>query len=151
MTTITKNKEYQKYWVAKNMICISDKSSKTNEDEVNDFIKKHKDIIQNVVENMPRGMTTIGAAVGKCAIKYGPEKAFEFLRNSKDAIFNGKEDPVYHFYLWLHGLKGPKRKKHDISTYEVALYACKQYCMGKKIKRLNRAKDFEWISKWKIA
>lgn len=133
------------------MICISNKSQKISDDEVEEFIKKHKVIICDVLEVMPRGMTSIGAAVGKCAIKYGPDKAIEFLRNSKNAIFNGKEDPVYHFYLWLHGLRGPKRKKHDISTYEVALYACKQYCMGKKIKRLNRAKDFGWASKWKIA
>jgi hypothetical protein len=46
---------------------------------------------------------------------------------------------------------GPKRKKNDISTYEVALYACKNYCLGKKIKGLRRSKDiFEWGKDWTV-
>lgn len=140
MNKIIDRKEYLQYWVARNIIDVSDKS-KIDEKEVEDFVKKHKEVITPVLEYMPRGMTSIGAAVGKCAIKYDVERAIQFLKNSKYGIFEGKEDPVYHFFLWLKGIKGPKRKKSDISTHEIAFYACKQYCLGKKIKRLERSKE----------
>jgi hypothetical protein len=135
------------YWVAKNM--LSDK--KINDEEINEFISKYSDIISEVVSYMPRGMTSIGAAVANCAIHYDRDKAINFIKNAKDRIFQGKEDPVYHFYMWLHGIKGPKRKKHDISTYEVTLYACKNYCLGKKIKRLDRVKgNFSWNENFEV-
>lgn len=134
-------KEYWEFWVARNMLNISDKSNKIQETEVEDFLNKYKSIILTVTEYMPRGMTSIGAAVGKCAIKYDADRAIQFLKNSKYGIFEGKEDPAYHFSLWLHGIRGPKRKKCDISTHEIAFYACKQYCLGKKIKRLERSKE----------
>lgn len=133
------------------MICIPNKKSKINDEEINIFISKYFDVIKEVVSHMPRGMTTIGAAVANCAIQYDKEKAISFIKNSKERIFQGKEDPVYHFYMWLHGLKGPKRKKHDSSTYEVALYACRNYCQGKKIKRLGKSKDnFIWNDEFEI-
>lgn len=138
-----------KYWVAKNMMCVTKKSEISDQD-VAIFMNKYDEVIESVYEFMPRGMTTVAAAVGKCAIKYGPERAIRFLKNFKEGIFEGKDDPVYHFWMWLHGLKGPKRKKHDISTYEITLYACKQYCLGKKIKRLDRSKEiFDWTADWK--
>lgn len=105
------------------------------------FLETHGDLVEQIVKFMPRGMSSIGAAVAKCAIKYDRERALVFLKNSKDGIFDGKDDPVYHFYMWLHGIKGPKRKRHDPSTHEVAMYACKQYCLGKRIKRLERSKE----------
>lgn len=149
MKTASQNKK--EYWVAKNMISISDKSAKISDDEVENFINKYKEVIDLVIQFMPRGMNTIGAAAGQCALRYDAERAIQFLKNSKLGIFEGKEDPAYHFYLWLRGLRGPKRKKHDISTYEVALYACKQYCLKKKIKRLNRSKDtFKWTENWAL-
>lgn len=144
------SKKETEYWIAKNMMFISNKSAKINDTDVDRFTKKYHDIIESVSGSMPRGMTTVAAAVGKCAVKYGPERALKFLKNFKDGVFEGKDDPVYHFWMWIHGLKGPKRKKHDISTYEITLYACKQYCMGKKIKRLERSKDiFDWTNDWK--
>jgi hypothetical protein len=143
--------EKKEYWVAKNMMLVSNKGAKLDDAEVEAFIEKYKDIIDSVMEHMPRGMNSIGAAAGKCAIKYGPERAIGFMKRAKEGIFEGKDDPVYHFYLWLRGLKGPKRKKNDISTYEISLYACKQYCMGKKIKRLDRSKDiFSWTKDWGV-
>lgn len=146
-----KTAENKDYWVAKNMMCITNKAAKIIDEDVEKFIGKYKDIIESVGEYMPRGMSTIGAAVGKCAVKYDPARAIQFLKNSKEGMFEGKDDPVYHFYMWLHGIKGPKRKKHDISTYEVTLYACKQYCLGKKIKRLDRTKDiFRWAEDWTV-
>jgi hypothetical protein len=139
------------YWIAKNMICIPNKISKVSDEDIFDFISKYKEIISDVVNYMPRGMTTVGAAVARCAIQYDKEKAINFIKNSKERIFQGKEDPVYHFYLWLHGFKGPKRKKHDISTYEITFYACRCYCLEKKIKRLGRAKDnVPWNKNWEI-
>ena len=113
----------------------------TKSDCIENFIETHENLLRQVVELMPRGMSSIGAAVAKCAIKYDRERAMSFLQKSKDGIFEGKEDPVYHFYMWLHGIKGPKRKRNDISTHEITLYACKQYCLGKKVKRLDRIKD----------
>jgi len=140
----------KEYFVAKQMMCVSNKGMKLADNEVEKFIKDHE-ILGEIVKYMPRGMSSIGAAVGKCAIMYDQNKALEFLKNAKDANFNGKEDPVYHFYLWLKGMGGPKRKKNDISTYEVALYACKNYCLGKKIKGLRRSKDiFEWGKDWTV-
>jgi len=139
------------YWVAKNMICIPSKKTKATDEEINEFISKYINVIKEVVSYMPRGMTTVGAAVANCAIRYDKEKAIDFIKNSKERIFNGKEDPAYHFYMWLHGLRGPKRKKHDISTYEITLHACRNYCFGKKIKRLGKSKDnFTWNEKFEI-
>lgn len=147
MATAMENKI--EYWVARNMMAANKKTVEFSNNDIGEFLEKYKEFIEPVVKYMPRGMTTIGAAVAKCAIKYDKNKAFEFLKNNKDGIFNGKDDPVYHFYMWMHGLKGPKRKKHDISTYQIALYACKQYCLGKKIKRLDKIKDiFEWNDNW---
>jgi len=134
-----KNKEY---WVAK---CVTG----AGDEDVEKFLGVHGDLLERVVELMPRGMSSIGAAVTKCAIRYDRERAISFLQNSKDGMFEGKDDPVYHFYMWLHGLKGPKRKRHDVSTHEVALYACKQYCLGKKVKRLDRIKDI-WAEGWTV-
>ena len=122
----------KEYWVARHL------TGDAGDNEIEKFLEVHGDLVERVVELMPRGMSSIGAAVAKCAIKYDRERAISFLQNSKDGIFEGKDDPVYHFYMWLHGLKGPKRKRQDISTHEVALYACKQYCLGKKVKRLDR-------------
>jgi hypothetical protein len=137
--------QYIEYWVAKNMIAKSNKKN-IEEIEIEKFIERYKDIISLVIKYMPRGMTSIGAAVANCAIKYNKELAIKFLKNSKEELFNGKDDPVYHFYLWLHGIKGPKRKKNDISTREITMYACKQYCLGNKIKRLYRSKDtINWL------
>jgi uncharacterized protein YoaH (UPF0181 family) len=122
------------------------------EEEIEKFLGIYGGLVEQVVEFMPRGMSSIGAAVAKCAIKYDRERAIAFLRNSKDGMFEGKDDPAYHFYMWLHGLKGPKRKRQDISTYEVALYACKQYCLGKKVKRLDRIKEvFKWSDNWTVS
>ncbi len=132
--------QHIEYWVAKNMMAKSNKNN-IEEKEIEKFIEKYKEIIDLAIKYMPRGMTSIGAAVANCAIKYDKELAIRFLKNSKEELFNGKEDPVYHFYLWLHGIKGPKRKKNDISTHEITMYACKQYCLGNKIKRLYRSKD----------
>lgn len=139
------------YWLVKNMICIPNKTKKIEDNDIEEFILKHKKIIDDVIQYMPRGMSTVGAAVAKCAIQYDQDRAINFLKNSKDKIFQGKEDPVYHFYLWLHGLKGPKRKKNDISTYEITYYACKQYCLNKKIKRLSKSKDnMSWQKDWTL-
>lgn len=127
------------------------KTKKLNEEQIKIFFQKYEEIINDVIKYMPRGMTTVGAAVGRCALLYDKEKAIGFIKNSKEGIFQGKEDPVYHFFLWLRGLKGPKRKKHDISTYEITFYACKNYCASKKIKRLDRARDmFNWNENWEI-
>lgn len=134
----------KEYWVAKYVTGAEDQ-------EIDKFLEVHGGLVERIVELMPRGMSSIGAAVTKCAIRYDRERAISFLQNSKDGIFEGKDDPVYHFYMWLHGLKGPKRKRQDISTHEVALYACKQYCLGKKVKRLDRIKDiFKWAEGWTI-
>jgi hypothetical protein len=136
----------KEYWVARHL------TGDAGDNEIEKFLEVHGDLVERVVELMPRGMSSIGAAVAKCAIKYDRERAISFLRNSKDGIFDGKDDPVYHFYMWLHGLKGPKRKRQDISTHEVALYACKQYCLGKKVKRLDRIKDiFKWAEGWTVS
>lgn len=135
----------KEYWVAKYVTGAEDQ-------EVDKFLEVHGELVERIVELMPRGMSSIGAAVTKCAIRYDRERAISFLQNSKDGIFDGKDDPVYHFYMWLHGLKGPKRKRQDISTHEVALYACKQYCLGKKVKRLDRIKDiFKWAEGWTVS
>ena len=140
----------KEYWVAKNMMCISNKGLKISEKEVEKFMNKYE-IINDITKYMPRGMSSIGAAVGKCAIKYDQERAIQFLQHAKEGIFEGREDPVYHFYMWLKGVAGPKRKKNDISTYEVALYACKNYCLKKKIKGLRRSKDiFQWSENWSV-
>jgi hypothetical protein len=150
MTATAPKKEIE-YWVARNMMVANKKNINFSENDIENFIEKYKDTIDSVVKYMPRGMTTVGAAVAKCALKYDKNKALEFLKNFKDEIFAGKEDPVYHFYMWIHGVKGPKRKKHDISTFEITAYACKQYCIGKKIKRLDRIKDvFKWADNWVI-
>ncbi len=139
------------YWVAKNMMYAPNKTKKIAEDEIKNFFEKYKEIIEDVVKYMPRGMTTVGAAVGRCALLYDKEKAINFIKNSKEGIFQGKEDPVYHFFLWLRGLKGPKRKKHDISTYEITFCACKNYCTDKRIKRLDRYKDsLDWSENWEV-
>lgn len=139
------------YWVAKNMMYLPDKTRKINEEDVSNFFEKYKEIIEEIVKYMPRGMTTVGAAVGRCALLYDKEKAIDFIKNSKEGIFQGKEDPVYHFFLWIRGLKGPKRKKHDISTYEITFCACKNYCADKKIKRLDRYKDTSgWNGDWEV-
>ncbi|NBT57856.1 hypothetical protein EBT16_03630 [bacterium] len=136
----------KEYWVARHL------TGDAGDNEIEKFLEVHGDLVERVVELMPRGMSSIGAAVAKCAIKYDRERAISFLRNSKDGIFEGKDDPVYHFYMWLHGLKGPKRKRQDVSTHEVALYACKQYCLGKKVKRLDRVKDiFKWAEGWTVS
>jgi hypothetical protein len=136
----------KEYWVAKYI------TGRCQDEKVENFLGVHGDLIGQIVELMPRGMSSIGAAVAKCAIKYDRERAISFLRNSKEGMFEGKDDPVYHFYMWLHGLKGPKRKRQDISTHEVALYACKQYCLKKKVKRLDRTKDiFKWTDGWVIS
>lgn len=136
----------KEYWVARHL------TGDAGDNEIEKFLEVHGDIVERVVKLMPRGMSSIGAAVAKCAIKYDQERAISFLRNSKDGIFEGKDDPVYHFYMWLHGLKGPKRKRQDISTHEVALYACKQYCLGKKVKRLDRIKDIlKWAEGWTVS
>lgn len=149
MSTVKTDKKSTEYWVARNMMAANKKTVEFDDDDIENFINKYHKIIDEIVKYMPRGMTSVGAAVAKCALKYDNEKALEFLKNSKDGIFKGKEDPVYHFYMWIHGLKGPKRKKHDISTYEITAYACKQYCVGKKIKRLDRIKDvFKWSEDW---
>jgi hypothetical protein len=140
-----------RYWLAKNMICIPNKENKVTDKEIENFISKYREIIDNVISCMPRGMSNVGAAVAKCAIQFDKDKAISFLRNSKERIFQGKEDPVYHFHLWLLGLKGPKRKKHDVSTYEITFYACKNYCLGKKIKRLYQFKDnSNWNDQFEI-
>lgn len=139
------------HWVAKNMMYAPNKTKQISEDEIKNFFEKYKEIIEDVVKYMPRGMTTVGAAVGRCALLYDKEKAINFIKNSKEGIFQGKEDPVYHFFLWLRGLKGPKRKKHDISTYEITFCACKNYCTGKRIKRLDRYKDsLDWSENWEV-
>ena len=137
MSTYTTEEIY--YWVAKNVLFLGKKN--VNEEEIKIFTEENFDLIKEIVSHMPRGMTSIGAAVAKCALLYDKQKAINFLKNSKERIFQGKEDPVYHFHLWLHGLKGPKRKKHDVSTYQITFYACKNYCMGNKIKRLRSAKE----------
>lgn len=122
-----------KYLVAKNIV--------GSDNDLESFLSTYGGLIDKIVCHMPRGMSSIGAAVANCAIKYDYDRALKFIENSKNGIFEGKEDPVYHFYMWLHGIKGPKRKKHDVSTYEVTMYACKQYCLGKKVRRLDRIKE----------
>lgn len=144
-------KENRAYFVAKQIMSVYNKSKKIEEEEINNFIQNYE-VINEIVENMPRGMSNVGAAVGKCAIKYGNEKAISFLKTLKNKNFKGKDDPAYLFYMWINGVLGPKRKKNDISTYEITMYACKNYCMDKKIKSLRKSKDiFNWTSDWKVS
>lgn len=68
----------KEYWVARHL------TGDAGDNEIEKFLEVHGDLVERVVELMPRGMSSIGAAVAKCAIKYDRERAISFLQNSKD-------------------------------------------------------------------
>jgi len=123
---------------------------KATPEEIQRFTEQHRALIQEVLPYVPRGFSTIGAVVCKCAIEFDKARAIEFLANFKESLFQGREDPVFLFRKWFDGRT--RVKKDRIRTYQVTLAACRAYCNQRQVKELRPAwasKDaFEWDNDW---
>ena len=124
----------------------------TTEEQREEFRERYRSLIEEIVPVLPRGMSSVGAAVAKCAIRYGKEEAIEFAKNVKEMWFNGKNDPCHRYYMWLHGLhRGKGRDKKDrVAVYQMTVTACRAFCTGRTLTALKPAtKDvFSWSDDW---
>lgn len=125
---------------------------KATMDEIEAFKLRHKALLEELIPHLPRGMSAVGAAIAKCAIKYDKARAIEFAQHVKEGFFQGKRDPVWHYYRWLNGLeRGQARVKRDqAQTFYMTLAACRAYCENRQLSDLTPAKQdiFEWNEKW---
>jgi hypothetical protein len=121
--------------------------------DVDAFLAKHRSIIEGVFPHVPRGFSSIGAAVCKCALYYNKRRAIEFLQNFRSYLFDGENDPVFLFHRWFHSKTRPK--KDHLITYGITLRACKAFCEHREITELRISKGpkdiFEWDDNWDIS
>lgn len=119
--------------------------------ERQEFLERYGPMIEELLPFLPRGSSAIGAAVMKCALKYNKEKAFEFAKNIKDGMFNGKNDPVYLLWSYLQTRRSSKSKSdRTIDIYRMTATACTAWCEERTLSELRaRATDiFEWDEDW---
>jgi len=118
------------------------------EHEFDLFVSKYRDLIETLLPYMPDDLAAIDAALVKCAIAHNPKKVMEFCDNSKKLIFNGKNDPAFHFHHWgFTGKKrGPRPTNKSVVTYSTALNLCSAYCEGRTLIKIRPLKIdlFEW-------
>lgn len=113
------------------------------------FEEKYKSLIGEIIPHLPRGGSSIGAVVAKCAIKYGKEKAIEFAEAVKNANFNGEDDPAHLF--WRATNSGHKRDA--VELYCITVTAARAYCRGKTLAfdhglRKSKSDIFDWDENW---
>lgn len=124
----------------------------TTEKIRDEFRERYRPLIEKIVPELPRGMSAVGAAIAKCAIRYGDELAIQFAHNVKEMLFQGKNDPCHRYYMWLHGLqRGAGREKKDkVTVYCMTVAACRAFCEGRSLTRVCPAtKDiFQWDDDW---
>lgn len=108
------------------------------------FLEKYEPVIYEIMPLLPRGSAAIGAAVCKCAIKFGMEKTKKFAKSLKEGVFNGQDDPVH--LLWAYTMRNSDETPGKL--YKLTLTACIAYCEGRQIKSLRPAKRdvFVWNS-----
>lgn len=120
----------------------------TTEKIRDEFKERYRTLIERIIPELPRGMSSVGAAIAKCAIRYDEERAIQFAHNVKEMLFQGKNDPCHRYYLWLHGKS--RTKKDKVAVYWTTLTACRAYCQNRTLTDLRAAtKDaFEWDENW---
>jgi hypothetical protein len=112
-----------------------------------DFRAKYYDLANEVmlllIPNPSRVYSpAIGAAITKCAIKYGKEKAFKLLQTMKDGTFNGLNDPA----RLLHLLIKTNKDFNNEQLYNKTVCAARAYCENRTLTELRYAKTdvFRW-------
>lgn len=134
--------------VAKQMMFEINSNRRPSPEEQEEFRERYKPLLEEIIPEIPRGMSSVGAAIAKCAIRYGKAPAIQFAKNVKNMMFQGKNDPCHRYYLWLHG---KNRSKQDaVTSYRVTLTACQAFCEGRQLTRLRpSSKDiFQWSAEW---
>lgn len=112
------------------------------------FEEDHKELLSELIPLLSQTNSSIGAAAACCALRFGKERPLEFLKNLKERTFQGKQDPVYLFFMWF---KTKKVKNKGAITYAYALKACRAYCEHRTLTHLRPAKVplFAWDANWK--
>lgn len=137
--------------IARTMIKGANTDRRVTPEELDAFLQKHRQLIEDVFPHIPRGFSAIGAAVCKCAIYYNKRRAILFLQNLRSFLFNGEKDPVYLYHRWFNSKS--RRKKDQATTYGMTIRACRTWCEYRELKRLvisdGSSKDvFEWDEEW---
>lgn len=121
------------------------------------FRQIHEPMIRELVPILPRGSGAMGAAIMKCALRYGKKKAFAFTKRVSSGMFEGKNDPAYLLWSYLQTGKKPKtRLEKTIDAYRKAATCCRAACENRTLKELrarnqNKASDiFEWDENWQV-
>ena len=137
------------YAIGRAMIKGNDPYRRVTVEDVDVFLSKHRYLIEDIIPHIPRGMSSLGAAVCKCAIFYNKRRTIEFLQNFRAYLFTGDKDPVFLFHRWFYS-KHRKIKDHA-ATYGLTLRACRAWCEYRELTELRsrELKDiFEWNADW---
>ena len=113
------------------------------------FENKYMPLIEEILPHLPRGGSSIGAVITKCAIKYGKDKAIQFAKTVKTADFNGEDDPAHLFWRTING----GRKKDAVELYRITVTAARAYCQNKTLSfghglRKSTSDIFDWDENW---
>ena len=126
-----------------NLILKGVKNNKITEEDKTEFKKTYGEIIEKILGLKLRS-NPIEAAMVSCDIAYSHEKVCQFGTNFKENKFEGLDDPSC--LMWLYLCRNLKYKS-SLKIYAVALTACRAFCQGRKIKRIDPSKTDVFI--WK--
>ena len=111
---------------------------------------KYGDLTKKIAETLPRYSIAVGAVIGKCALRYGHEKALAFCDTIANEKFNGRSDPAYLLWSFLLNCKGSKNMTEEI--YKKSVTAVRAWCEDRTLTEIRAAKKdvFEWDKEFSV-
>jgi hypothetical protein len=127
---------------------------KITDEQRENFYNRFEELANKIALVLPQTSSgtysgAIGAVIGKCAIKYGTEKALSLIDSVRTCMFRGKSDPARLLWTFMTS----KRMARGMSSPEIycrTVTAARAYCENRLLTdsalRPAQRDIFEWNS-----
>jgi hypothetical protein len=116
---------------------LGENSGKVPPEHLEILQARYGDIILKIAQSLPRYSVSVGAVIGKCAIRYGHKKALDFCDTISNEKFKGPLDPAYLLWTLLLSCKG---KKVTREIYKKSVTAVRAWCEDRTLTEIRAAR-----------